>query len=216
MPKIISYNFTMKKFLKKFQLKWWSWEIDTVKLLPFIIFVLAFLPILPYEKKDGQLISVMGIEAKENNFYLRLSDFSLITNLEIESNISNTEQIKYKPDSGSVMALISSYIDKNGDIGEYAKYLETTNYSENLKQCLILRNMLMSDLVFNSELQRLYYLYIPSPVPAIWFFRIIIVHMLEVIGKPYFPIEMLQKGSKKCGEFKHLWPSEKYLDLTFE
>ena len=68
----------MKKILNKFKFKWWSWEIDTVKLFPFIILVLAFLPILPYEKKDGQLISVMGFEARENNFYLNLKDFDLI------------------------------------------------------------------------------------------------------------------------------------------
>ena len=206
----------MKKFLKKFQFKWWSWEIDTVKLLPFIILVLAFLPILPYEKKDGQLISVMGFEAKENNFYLRLSDFRMLDTSEKESNTSNTDQIKNKPDSGNVMALISSYLDKNGDIDKYKKYLETTNYSENLKQCLILRNMLMSNLVIDSEIQKLFYLYIPSPVPAIWFSRFIIVQILEYITKPYFTTEMLQKGSKKCGEFEHLWPSETYLDLTFE
>ena len=206
----------MKKFLKKFQFKWWSWEIDTIKLLPFIILVLAFLPILPYEKKDGQLISVMGFEAKENNFYLRLSDFRLINTSDIESNTSNTDQIKNKPDSGSVMGLISSYLDKNGDIDKYKKYLETTNYSENLKQCLILRNMLMSNLIIDSEIQNLLYLYIPSPVPAIWFSRFIIVQILELIYEPQYPTEMLQKGSKKCGEFEHLWPSEKYLDLTFE
>ena len=206
----------MKKFLKKFQFKWWSWEIDTVKLLPFIILVLAFLPILPYEKKDGQLISVMGFEAKENNFYLRLSDFRMLDTSEKESNTSNTDQIKNKPDSGNVMALISSYLDKNGDIDEYKKYLETSNYSENLKQCLILRNMLMSNLVIDSEIQNLFYLYIPSPVPAIWFSRFIIVQILELISEPYYTTEMLKKGSKKCGEFEHLWPSEKYLDLTFE
>ena len=206
----------MKKFLKKFQFKWWSWEIDTVKLLPFIILILAFLPILPYEKKDGQLISVMGFEAKENNFYLRLSDFRMLDTSEKESNTSNTDQIKNKPDSGNVMALISSYLDKNGDIDEYKKYLETTNYSENLKQCLILRNMLMSNLVIDSEIQNLFYLYIPSPVPAIWFSRFIIVQILELITEPYYTTEMLKKGSKKCGEFEHLWPSEKYLDLTFE
>ena len=206
----------MKKFFKKFQFKWWSWEIDTVKLIPFIILVLAFLPILPYEKKDGQLISVMGFEARENNFYLRLSDFRMLDTSEKESNTSNTDQIKNKPDSGNVMALISSYLDKNGDIDEYKKYLETTNYSENLKQCLILRNMLMSNLVIDSEIQNLFYLYIPSPVPAIWFSRFIIVQILELIATPYYTTEMLQKGSKKCSEFEHLWPSEKYLDLTFE
>ena len=206
----------MKKFFKKFQFKWWSWEIDTVKLLPFIILVLAFLPILPYEKKNGQLISVMGFEARENNFYLRLSDFRMLDTSEKESNTSNTDQIKNKPDSGNVMALISSYLDKNGDIDKYKKYLETTNYSENLKQCLILRNMLMSNLVIDSEIKNLFYLYIPSPVPAIWFSRFIIVQILELIAEPYYTTEMLQKGSKKCGEFEHLWPSKKYLDLTFE
>ena len=203
-------------FFSKFKFKWWSWEIDTAKLFPFIILVLAFLPILPYEKKDGQLISVMGFEAKENNFYLRLSDFRMLDTSEKESNTSNTDQIKNKPDSGNVMALISSYLDKNGDIDEYKKYLETTNYSENLKQCLILRNMLMSNLVIDSEIQNLFYLYIPSPVPAIWFSRFIIVQILELITEPYYTTEMLKKGSKKCGEFEHLWPSEKYLDLTFE
>ena len=141
----------MKKILSKFKLKWWSWEIDTVKLLPFIILILAFLPILPYEKKDGQLISVMGFEAKENNFYLRFSDFRMLDTSENKSNTSNNDQIKNKPDSGNVMALITSYLDKNGDIEKYKKYLETTNYSENLKQCLILRNMLMSNLVIDSE-----------------------------------------------------------------
>ena len=206
----------MKKILSKFKFKWWSWEIDTVKLFPFIFLVLAFLPILPYEKKDGQLISVMGFEAKENNFYLRLSDFRMLDTSEKESNTSNTDQIKNKPDSGNVMALISSYLDKNGDIDKYKKYLETTNYSENLKQCLILRNMLMSNLVIDSEIQNLLYLYIPSPVPAVWFSRFIIVQIIELIAETYYTTEMLQKGSKKCGEFKHLWPSEKYLDLTFE
>ena len=206
----------MKKIFSKFKFKWWSWEIDAVKLFPFIVLVLAFLPILPYEKKDGQLISVMGFEAKENNFYLRVSDFRMLDTSEKESNTSNNDQLKSKPDSGNVMALISSYLDKNGDIDEYKKYLETTNYSENLKQCLILRNMLMSNLVIDSEIQNLFYLYIPSPVPAIWFSRFIIVQILELIAEPYYTTEMLKKGSKKCGEFEHLWPSEKYLDLTFE
>ena len=78
----------MKKIFSKFKFKWWSWEIDAVKLFPFIVLVLAFLPILPYEKKDGQLISVMGFEAKENNFYLNLKDFALLggTDANVENN----------------------------------------------------------------------------------------------------------------------------------
>ena len=59
----------MKKLFLKFKFKWWSWEIDTLKILQFAFLVLAFLPILPYETKDGKLISVMGYEAGEKNFY---------------------------------------------------------------------------------------------------------------------------------------------------
>tara|TARA_B100000212_G_C27259190_1_gene483719 strand:- start:207 stop:593 length:387 start_codon:yes stop_codon:yes gene_type:complete len=115
-----------------------------------------------------------------------------------------------------LIALISSYIDKNGDIKKYKKYPETTNYSGNLNQYLFLRNILMSNLVIDSQIQNLFYLYIPSPVPAICFSRFIIVQILELIATPYYTTEMLQKDSKKCGEFEHLWSSEKYLDLTFE
>ena len=59
----------MKKFFKKFKFRWFSWEIDSVKLFPFLILFLAFLPILPYEKKDGKLVSVLGLQANVNNFY---------------------------------------------------------------------------------------------------------------------------------------------------
>ena len=59
----------MRKLLSKFKFRWWSWEIDTLKLLPFAFLLLAFLPILPYEKKDGKLTAVLGFEAVEDNFY---------------------------------------------------------------------------------------------------------------------------------------------------
>ena len=59
----------MIKLFSKFKFKWWSWEIDTLKLLPFACLVLAFLPILPYEKKDGKIISFLGTEASNSNFY---------------------------------------------------------------------------------------------------------------------------------------------------
>ena len=80
----------MKKFsfFSKFNFKWWSWEIDAIKILNYFIIILAFLPILPYEKKDGKLISVIGFEARENNFYIRLSDFSLI-------DTNSEERLKY-------------------------------------------------------------------------------------------------------------------------
>ena len=210
----------MKKFFKKFKFKWFSWEIDTVKLFPFIILALAFLPILPYEKKDGQLVSVMGFEARENNFYLNSNDFALLegTDSNVENKNVDPKLIKTPKKNQSYLAEINSYLDKNGImyIDKYKDYLDSTTYSKELKQCLIVRNMLMTELVTSSQTRMMLYKWVPTPVPAIWIARLFILWILELIMQPSFTPEMLEKWSKKCGEFEHLWPSEKYLDLTFE
>ena len=209
----------MKIFLKKFQFKWWSWEIDAIKILNYLIIILAFLPILPYEKKDGKLISVMGFEARENNFYIRLSDFSLIdTNSEKRIEYEAQKTNKVQENNLSVLAEIGEYLEKNGIVNneKYKNYLDSKNYSEELKSCLISRNMLMSELVVDSKIRRVLHDYVPSPVPAIWVLRIFIDYILDYLSTPYFTLEMLERGAKKCSEFEHLWPSEKYLDLTFE
>ena len=210
----------MKKFFKKFKFKWFSWEIDTVKLFPFIILALAFLPILPYEKKDGQLVSVMGFEARENNFYLNSNDFALLEGTDSNEENKNVDPklIKTPKKNQSYLAEINSYLDKNGIIyiDKYKDYLDSTTYSKELKQCLIVRNMLMTELVTSSQTRMMLYKWVPTPVPAIWIARLFILWILELIIQPSFTPEMLEKWSKKCGEFEHLWPSEKYLDLTFE
>ena len=203
----------------KFKFKWWSWEIDAVKILNYFIIILAFLPILPYEKKDGKLISVMGFEARENNFYIRLSDYSLIdTNSEKRLRYEDQKTNKGQENNLSVLAEIGEYLEKNGIVNneKYKNYLDSKNYSEELKSCLILRNMLMSELVVDSKIRRVLHDYVPSPVPAIWVLRIFIDYILDYLSTPYFTLEMLERGAKKCSEFDHLWPSEKYLDLTFE
>ena len=205
-------------FFSKFKFKWWSWEIDAVKILNYFIIILAFLPILPYEKKDGKLISVMGFEARENNFYI-LDDFSLMdTNSEERLKYEVQKTNKVQENNLSILAEIGEYLEKNGIVNneKYKNYLDSKNYSEELKSCLILRNMLMSELVVDSKIRRVRHDYVPSPVPAIWVLRIFIDYILDYLSTPYFTLEMLERGAKKCSEFEHLWPSEKYLDLTFE
>ena len=205
-------------FFSKFKFKWWSWEIDAIKILNYFIIILAFLPILPYEKKDGKLISVMGFEARENNFYI-LGDFSLIdTNSEKRLKYEVQKTNKVQENNLSILAEIGEYLEKNGIVNneKYKNYLDSKNYSEELKSCLILRNMLMSELVVDSKIRRVLHDYVPSPVPAIWVLRIFIDYILDYLSTPYFTLEMLERGAKKCSEFDHLWPSEKYLDLTFE
>ena len=59
----------MPSFFSKFKFKWWSWERDALQLLSVYLIILAFLPVLPYEKKDGKLVSVLGFNASVENFY---------------------------------------------------------------------------------------------------------------------------------------------------
>ena len=159
----------MKKFFKKFKFKWFSWEIDSVKLFSFLILFLAFLPILPYEKKDGQLITVMGFEARENNFYIRLSDFSILdTNSEKKLEDEPQKTNKVQENNLSSLKEIEKYLEKNGIVNneKYKDYLDSKNYSERLKKCLNLRNFLMSEIVVSSKIERKLHEYVPSPVPV--------------------------------------------------
>ena len=206
-------------FFSKFKFKWWSWEIDAIKTLNYFIIFLAFLPILPYEKKDGQLITVMGFEARENNFYIRLSDFSIIdTNYEKRLEKDPQKTTKLQENNLSILAEIGEYLEKNGIVNneKYENYLNSKNYSEELKTCLILRNMIMSEIVTDSKIRRILHDYVPSPVPAIWVLRIFFHYILDYLSTPYITSTMLERGQKKCNEFDYLWPSEKYLDLIFE
>ena len=139
--------------------------------------------------------------------------------LEVGKNKNVNPKVNNKPDKyQSHLAKINSYLDKNGIVNndKYKNYLESKNYSEELKQCLILRNILMTELVISGETKRLLSQWVPSPVPAVWIARLGIFWILELIMNPYFSSETLEKGAKKCNQFEHLWPSEKYLDLTFE
>jgi len=213
----------MKKILSKFKFKSWREKLDIVKILPYFVIILAFLPILPHKKKDGKLVSVLGFEAIENNFYLRPQDFKSFSIGEDKKDILDQEGVesknKRKDDKyEGAFSKIASYLENNGieKIEGYKNYLETTNYSKELKQCLILRNTLMSSLVLDQEVKRLLNLYIPTPVPAIWLFRLILIQIIENIVGQYATYEVLEKGLKQCGQFENLWPSEKYLDLTFE
>ncbi|MDA9704161.1 hypothetical protein N9U76_01835 [Prochlorococcus sp. AH-736-L19] len=208
----------MKKIFKKFKFKWFSWEIDAIKILNYFIIILAFLPILPYEKKDEKLISVMGFEARENNFYI-LGDFTIVDTFSDEKLKYEAQKTnKVEENNSSILEEIGEYLEKNGLVNKekYKNYLDSKNYSEELKTCLILRNMLMSEIVVDSKIRKTFHDYVPSPVPAIWVLRIFIHYFLDYLTTFYLTSETLERGAKKCSEFEYLWPSEKYLDITFE
>ena len=88
---------------------------------------------------------------------------------------------KLKENNLSILAEIGEYLENNGIVNneKYKKYLDSKNYSEELKTCLIFRNMLMSEIVVDSKIRRVLHDYVPSPVPAIWVLRIFIHYILD-------------------------------------
>ena len=179
----------MKIFLKKFQFKWWSWEIDTVKLFPFIILVLAFLPILPYEKKDGNLISVTGISANTNNFY----DLGLkaLKTGDIKEGDALYELFK--------MSDIYKY-----DFDKYRKYLIEKGYSSDEATCLVTKDAIFSDFFIEKEMYNIVSKYLPSPVPMIWIARLIILNQFQYYDTSQDDFH--ERFYKNCKKFSGVFP----------
>lgn len=55
----------MKNILSKFKFKWWSWEIDSVKLFPFLILFLAKAGIVKAKNYGDLKIKALKIEVSE-------------------------------------------------------------------------------------------------------------------------------------------------------
>jgi len=160
----------MKKLFSKFKFKWWSWEIDTLKLLPFAFLVLAFFPILPYEKKDGKLFSFFGSEVSNNNFY----DLSLT----------------------KAFSLIDSYNDYDGDYAK--KYYLNKGFSDEKASCLLVRDIVINQTKFENKFYDSLKKDTFSPVPVIWLTRLITRDfIMSNIAKMEFSYDAFIKS---CGE----------------
>ena len=177
----------MRKLLSNFKFKWWSWEIDTLRVLPFIFLVLAFLPILPYEKKDGKIIAVMGNEAMENNFYkLDLND--------------------------EILDLVSMDFP---DYESQKKYLLNEGYSKDEASCIFMRDLFLNNYFYNNQSKILFYKWTASPVPIIWLVRILLIDFLErdtISSSSYKTFENLVN---KCKAFGNIVPPPGYLENKF-
>tara|TARA_B100000963_G_scaffold45245_2_gene33739 strand:- start:135 stop:671 length:537 start_codon:yes stop_codon:yes gene_type:complete len=176
----------MKKLFSKFKFKWWSWEIDTLKLLPIIFLVLAFLPILPYKKKDGKLISFLGTEALNNNFY----------------NLIPT----------NTFYLLNQYSDEEDTVTK--KYYLKKGFSDKKATCLAFRDFVINQVKFENKLSNSLDKYTFSPVPAIWVTRLITREFLNGnIAKVEFNSKYF---NKTCGDkFRELILPPGYLSNKF-
>tara|TARA_B100001778_G_C18180439_1_gene446670 strand:+ start:32 stop:586 length:555 start_codon:yes stop_codon:yes gene_type:complete len=178
----------MIKLFSKFKFKWWSWEIDTAELLLLVFLALGFLPILPYEKKDGKLISVLGIEASNNNFY----------------NLNPYEDKK-----------ISQIVDFNIDYAAHKNYLLDRGYSKKKAECILKRDFLTFEAHYSIELNKALDKYAVSPVPFIWLTKTIINDAYKRAGVIDISFESFDKFTEKCKEFGDLVPPPGYLNNKF-
>lgn len=191
--------FIMKKFLKKFQFKWWSWEIDTVKLFPFFLLFLAFLPILPYEKKDGKLFSVLGLQANVNNFY--------------DLGIKSLEEGGTK--EGDALYLLEKLSDLDFPLNKHNEYLLEKGYEKDLKNCILFRDLFVYNYHYQSEQIYILNSYVPSPVPVVWFSRLLIKQFLEELTLPPFRMRELSVHLNKCSKYGKMFTPKGYLEGDF-
>ena len=189
----------MKKFLNKFQFKWWSWEIDTVKLFPFFLLVLAFLPILPYEKKDGKLVSVLGLRANVNNFY--------------DLGIKSIEEGGTK--EGDALFLLEKLSDLDFPLNRHNEYLIEKGYEKDLKNCILFRDLFVYNYHYQSEQIYILNSYVPSPVPVVWFSRLLIKQILDELTLPPFRMKDLSVHLNKCSKYGKMFTPKGYLEGNF-
>ena len=160
----------MKKLFLKFKLKWWSWEIDIFKLIPAAFLVIIFLPILPYEKKDGKLFSFLGSEVSNNNFY---DLFLTKTN-----------------------SLVAQDNDFDSDYAK--KYYLNKGFSDKKASCLIVRDIVISQANFENKFYDSLKKDTFSPVPVIWLTRLITRDFyISNVAKMEFSYDAFIKS---CGE----------------
>ena len=50
--------------INRFRFKWWSWDVGVSRSALLLFVILSLLPVLPYEKKDGDLY-VLGRKGSE-------------------------------------------------------------------------------------------------------------------------------------------------------
>ena len=200
----------MKNFFSKFKFLIWSWEFDILKIFPYLFLFIGFLPILPYEKKEGKLISVLGKEASVENFY-ELG----IKNLDSISGSSITGKKSYIPKEGQAFYELYKLSEKPLPVGK-RKFLQSKGYEKQLIDCLELRDMFLFSYFFDSETRYLLDNYPTSPVPTIWLVRLIIKEVISQNIYPYARFKYLNIMIDKCSKYGDRFMQPGFLQDKFE
>ena len=191
----------MRYIFSKLKFKWWSWELDSIKIVHAILIILAFLPVLSHEKKNGKLNSVIGFEASVNNFYL----------IGFE-NLSENHEIKPEDPFYDFSKLLETPIPNTI---KHKEYLINQGASEELAKCIITRDSFLNNYFIDNEMKILLNKYPPSPVPVIWVTRIIFKYWLDLISTTSIRYDDFNKLIENCSKFENMGPPSGYLEGDF-
>ena len=198
-------NKKIQSFFSKFKFKWWSWELDAVKIVPAILMLLAFLPVLPHEKKDGKLISVLGVEASVNNFYEIGWRKVFATEAEGEEILKG--EAFYELDKLYEIAITNTR--------KHKEYLMKKGIPIEKASCIIMRDFFLYNYFMDNDAKVILNKYPPSPVPAVWMIRIPFKYLLELISTTSIRFEDFNTLVDKCSKFKNMAPPTGYLEDDF-
>jgi len=200
-------NKKIQSFFSKFKFKWWSWELDVVKLVPAILIMLAFLPVLPYEKKEGKLHSVIGFEASVDNFY-EIGSMKFLGSV----NGKGTK----KSLKGEAFHELAKHSEKPiPNPIKHKDYLINEGVTADLAQCISLRDFILYNYFWDNEMRILINQYPPSPVPVIWLARITIKYIVDLLATTSNRFENFNKLIEKCSKFENISPPSGYLEDDF-
>ena len=200
----------MKNFFSKFTFLIWSWEFDILKIFPYLFLFISFLPILPYEKKEGKLSSVLGKEASVENFYeLGIKSLDSLIGF-------NTGKESYIPKEGEAFYELYKLVSEQPLPVGQRKFLQSKGYEKQLIDCFVLRDMFLFSFFFDSEVRYLLDNYPTSPVPTIWLVRLIIKEVISQNIYPYARFKGLKIMIDKCSKYGDRFMQPGYLQDKYD
>ena len=201
----------MKNFLSKFRFLIWSWEIDILKIFPYLFLFISFLPILPYEKKEGKLTSVLGKEASVENFYdLGIKSLGSLDVIDTGKNF-------YIPKKGEAFYELYKFSEQPiPSTSGQRKFLQNNGYEKQLIDCIVMRDFFLYIYFSDSEIKYLLDNYPTSPVPAVWLVRLIIKEVMSQNIYPYARFKNTNTLIDKCSKYGDRFMPPGYLQDKYD
>tara|TARA_A100001035_G_scaffold278557_1_gene277680 strand:+ start:476 stop:1354 length:879 start_codon:yes stop_codon:yes gene_type:complete len=162
--------------------------------------IIGFLPVLPFENKDGKLY-VGGFESNNKNFY----SFKYLENLG-EYKVNNS----FEPTDNFNNEFITIL-----DTKKYSSFLKSKNLKDEIVKCIVKRDFFLVSLSTQVNTTRELIRLTASPVPFIWIARLITNYILLEISFPEFPPsnELIEKLSKNCDDSRFITAPKNLLDF---